>query len=151
MVTTHLLPSDHRMPDHVVPSREGVCSRHWPTCTPSPASMRWPSDEIFASNSQSRSVYRLMLSSAQLMLTFWPMPGGPTSSASNRRACTIGAGSLIGRPLAAGRLFTVGAARLAGTSMENVAVAVSATSTPDRIASPQLAHTMRMSAPKRRT
>jgi hypothetical protein len=28
--------------------------------------------------------------------------------------------------------------------MENVAVAVSATSTPDRIASPQLARTMRM-------
>ena len=39
------------------------------------------------------------------------------------------------RDLAAGRLFTVGAARPAGTSRENVAVAVSATSTPDRSAS----------------
>ena len=39
------------------------------------------------------------------------------------------------RDLAAGRLFTVGAARPGGTSRENVAVAVSATSTPDRSAS----------------
>ena len=47
------------------------------------------------------------------------------------------------RDLAAGRLFTVGAARPGGTSRENVAVAVSATSTPDRSASRPLIRIVR--------